>query len=211
MTAGFRHIGAWATSTAYLLDDIVTYGGQTYRTLSSHSSGVFATDLAASKWAKFSGGMDWKGNWATSTVYKVNDIVNSGGAVYVATADHTASSFGADSAHWDSFANAGTDVATIITTHGDFLVRDATGPARLGPGANGQILQSGGANANPKFLAQGTDGQILQSGGAAADPKYLAQGTSGQLLTSAGAAADPTWETPAVAAGFTIAGYLMYS
>lgn len=175
MTAGLRHIGAWATSTAYLMDDIVTYGGQTYKTLVSHSSGVFATDLAATKWVKFSGGMDWKGDWLTATAYKVNDIVNSGGAVYVATADHTSTSFGSDSASWDSFANAGTDVAITITTHGDLLYRDATGPARLGPGALGQILQTGGANA---------------------DPKFLTQGTSGQLLTSAGAAADPTWAEP---------------
>jgi hypothetical protein len=188
MTAGLNYEGDWATSTAYIVDDIVTYGGQTYKTLVSHSSGAFATDLAASKWTKFSGGMDWKGIWLTATAYKVNDIVNSGGAVYVATADHTSTAFGSDSAHWDNFANAGTDVALTITTHGDFLIRDATGPARLGPGADGQILQSGGANANPKFLTQGT---------------------SGQFLTSAGAAADPVWATPPE--GLTIAGYLAYS
>ena len=176
MTGGIRHIGDWATSTSYLKDDVVTYGGQTYKTLVSHSSGVFATDLAASKWTKFSGGMDWKGNWLTATAYKINDIVNSGGSVYIAVADHTSTAFGSDSASWANFANSGTDVALTITSHGDLLYRDASGPARLAAGADGQILQSGGANADPKFLAQGTEGQ---------------------LLTSAGAAADPTWADPA--------------
>ena len=190
MNAGIRHIGDWATSTAYLLDDVVTYGGQTFKTLVSHSSGAFATDLAASKWVKFSGGLDWKGIWATSTAYKVNDLVNSGGSVYIAVTDHTSGNFGSDSAKWASFANSGTDVALVITAQGDLLFRGASIPERL---------------------AAGADGQILQSGGAAANPKYLAQGSTGQLLTSGGAAADPTWETPATAAGFTIAAQLMYA
>jgi|TARA_B110001454_G_scaffold44312_2_gene43339 hypothetical protein len=118
LAAGTRHIGNWATSTAYLKDDLVTYGAQTYKTLVTHTSGTFATDLAASKWVKFSSGTDWKGNWATSTAYKVNDIVNSGGAVYVATADHTSGTFSSDSAHWDTFANAGTVYATQTLTDG---------------------------------------------------------------------------------------------
>jgi hypothetical protein len=118
MTSGLRHIGNWATSTAYIVDDIVSYGGQTYKTLLSHTSGTFATDLAASKWVKFSSGMDWKGNWATSTVYKINDIVNSGGSVYVAVTDHTSGTFSSDSAYWATFANAGTVYATQTLTDG---------------------------------------------------------------------------------------------
>ncbi|SVD02540.1 uncharacterized protein METZ01_LOCUS355394, partial [marine metagenome] len=106
------------TSTAYLKDDLVTYGANTYKTLVTHTSGTFATDLAASKWVKFSSGTEWKGNWATSTAYKVDDIVNSGGAVYVATADHTSGTFSSDSAHWDTFANAGTVYATQTLTDG---------------------------------------------------------------------------------------------
>ena len=41
---------AWATSTAYIVNDLVTNGGNTYRCLTAHTSGTFATDLAALKW-----------------------------------------------------------------------------------------------------------------------------------------------------------------
>lgn len=39
----------WATSKDYLTDDIVVYGNTNYLVLEDHTSGVFATDLAAGK------------------------------------------------------------------------------------------------------------------------------------------------------------------
>lgn len=41
---------AWLTSTAYLVGQQVTQGGLTYICLVAHTSGTFATDLAASDW-----------------------------------------------------------------------------------------------------------------------------------------------------------------
>lgn len=43
---------AWATATAYVVGDVrtVTASGECYRCLVAHTSGTFATDLAASKW-----------------------------------------------------------------------------------------------------------------------------------------------------------------
>lgn len=46
--------GAWGTATAYALRDLVTQGGSTYICCTAHTSGVFATDLAAVKWLLFS-------------------------------------------------------------------------------------------------------------------------------------------------------------
>lgn len=42
----------WATSTAYVVGDVLTLAtsGECYRCLVAHTSGTFATDLAASKW-----------------------------------------------------------------------------------------------------------------------------------------------------------------
>jgi hypothetical protein len=151
LNSGITAKGDWTTSTAYYPDDVVSYGGQTYIALTAHASTVFATDLAANEWQKFSGGLRWTGGWATATVYKVNDIVNSGGATYIVSADHTSTSFAADSANWDSFANAGTDVALTITTQGDVLYRDSTGPAALSAGTAGQVLTTAGSNANPSW------------------------------------------------------------
>lgn len=43
---------AWATTTAYVVGDVrtVTSSGECYRCLVAHTSGTFATDLAAGKW-----------------------------------------------------------------------------------------------------------------------------------------------------------------
>lgn len=41
---------AWATATAYVIGDLRTNGGVVYYCKEAHSSGTFATDLAAGKW-----------------------------------------------------------------------------------------------------------------------------------------------------------------
>ncbi|MCX6822117.1 MAG: hypothetical protein NTW30_05055, partial [Candidatus Aenigmarchaeota archaeon] len=45
--------GEWLTSTLYSINDIVTSANIAYITIEPHTSGVFATDLAASKWVIF--------------------------------------------------------------------------------------------------------------------------------------------------------------
>jgi hypothetical protein len=42
--------GAWTTTTAYVLNDIVSSSGSSYICIVAHTSGTFATDLTASKW-----------------------------------------------------------------------------------------------------------------------------------------------------------------
>jgi hypothetical protein len=42
--------GAWATATAYALNDLVTQTGVTYVCVVAHTSGTFSTDLSAGKW-----------------------------------------------------------------------------------------------------------------------------------------------------------------
>ena len=49
---------AWVTSTAYALGNLVTQGGNYYRCLVAHTSGVFATDLGAGKWVLTDGASD---------------------------------------------------------------------------------------------------------------------------------------------------------
>lgn len=43
---------AWATSTSYAVDDLVYTADECYLCLVAHTSGTFATDLAAGKWEK---------------------------------------------------------------------------------------------------------------------------------------------------------------
>ena len=51
----YNHRGAWATATAYALKDMVVQSGIVYVAMSDHTSGTFATDLAAGKWAIYQG------------------------------------------------------------------------------------------------------------------------------------------------------------
>lgn len=59
---GIQPPTAWATATSYSADDTVHVTGKLYRAVIAHTSGVFATDLAAGKWeelmdfAAFAGG-----------------------------------------------------------------------------------------------------------------------------------------------------------
>lgn len=85
----FTFKGAWTSSTAYLADDIVRYGGQTYACTTNHTSSAgngFYNDTT--KWSLITSGTDWKGDWQVNTYYKVNDVVKYGGIVYVANVGH---------------------------------------------------------------------------------------------------------------------------
>lgn len=44
--------GSWVTATDYAKGDIVVQGGIVYVCMEAHTSGVFATDLAAVKWGQ---------------------------------------------------------------------------------------------------------------------------------------------------------------
>ena len=83
----FKWRGDWSTSTAFLIDDIVKYGGNTYVCLTNHTSAAstanFYTDLNSSVyWSLHTEGLFFKGNWAASTFYKLNDLVKNGAYQY---------------------------------------------------------------------------------------------------------------------------------
>ena len=117
--------GNWATSTAYEVNDLIQYGGNTYRALLSHSSGTFATDLSNSNWQKFTGGIEWKGTWATATAYKVGDVFLNDVSSYIVTADHTSGTFASDSANYDTLA-VGANIASQTGNAGKYLTTDGS-------------------------------------------------------------------------------------
>jgi hypothetical protein len=89
----FKWRGDWAVSTAYVIDDIVKYGGNTYVVTSNHTSSAtvagFYTDLAASKYSLQAESLFFKGDYAASTHYKLNDVVKYGARQYRCTTQHT--------------------------------------------------------------------------------------------------------------------------
>ena len=104
----FKWRGDWATSTAYLIDDIVKYGGNTYVVIANHTSQAatadFYTDLAASKYQLHTEGLFFKGDWAGSTFYKLNDLVKYGAYQYRCILQHTSSSSFAIGSNWQVFS-----------------------------------------------------------------------------------------------------------
>jgi len=111
--------GDWATGTVYKINDIVKYGGQLYIANTGHISDSSAIgglesnlgdDSTSAYWDLFGEGFDYKGNWAVSTRYKVNDIVKYGSRVYICTEYHSSRSslalgLEADQSKWDTFSD----------------------------------------------------------------------------------------------------------
>ena len=99
----FRWKGAWASTTAYIKDDIVSYGGKIYVCIFGHTSvddtiaGTdFYTDAFDStnpKWTQMLDGVSWKNTWQPGTYYKVNDIVKYGGQLYQCIIGHDSSTY----------------------------------------------------------------------------------------------------------------------
>ena len=92
----FKWRGDWQTSTAYVVDDIIKYGGNTYVVVTNHtsqaSSANFYTDLSAAKYQLHTEGLFFKGDWAASTHYKLNDLVKYGSFQYRTTTQHSSTS-----------------------------------------------------------------------------------------------------------------------
>lgn len=66
-TAGSTIRGDWVTATVYALKDVATQGGVTYICAIEHTSGTFATDLAADKWVALNSGTTIAAANVTST------------------------------------------------------------------------------------------------------------------------------------------------
>lgn len=125
--------GAWATATVYGLNSLVTYGGSSYICLIAHTSGTFATDIAAGRWTKFSQGIRNRGVWASATTYLVDDLVTDNSSTYICIVDHSSSvvSFATDysAGKWQLFAAGGAGILPALgaTDHGKSLTVSTNG------------------------------------------------------------------------------------
>ena len=104
--------GDWSSPKIYYKDDVVRYGGKTFICTTGHTSDTdFYVDLniIPSRWNQMTDGQDWKGDWATSTYYKTNDLVKYGGQIYICSTPHTSAATASlglenDLAKWTAFA-----------------------------------------------------------------------------------------------------------
>jgi hypothetical protein len=154
----FNWRGDWQVATAYVIDDIVKFGANTYVCVSNHTSVSneaqwYSGDGA--RWQVHTEGIFNRGDWADATFYKLNDIVKYGNDQYRVIVAHTASGTFA-AANFISYVNGlkfedSWDVNTeyqagdIVTFGGYSYVALATStgaaPNNLGP--SWEILTTG--------------------------------------------------------------------
>lgn len=88
---GIDYKGTWSNAVRYKVNDIVKNGGGTYICVNNHTStSSFSSDYAY--WNQFVEGIEFEGEWASSTVYQPGDIVRYGGNSYIAKTAHTSGS-----------------------------------------------------------------------------------------------------------------------
>ena len=102
--------GAWVTSTVYIKDDVIRYGGKVFICLIGHTANAdFYVDLEAAspRWNQMSDGQSWEGDWTNAHVYKANDVVKWGGLLYICNNGHTSSTnLETNQADWDLYAES---------------------------------------------------------------------------------------------------------
>lgn len=84
----FNWRGDWTPSTAYVIDDIVKFGANTYVCTTNHTSigstsSWYATDI--SKWSLHTDGLTNRGDFVADTYYRVNDVFKYGNKQYRVT------------------------------------------------------------------------------------------------------------------------------
>ena len=93
ISTGDNWKNAWTTSTNYGLGDIVRYGGNVYRCITSHvSSATTALGLEAdiANWEIYDQGVEFVGAWSSNSQYKLNQLVKYSGDVWQCTTAHSA-------------------------------------------------------------------------------------------------------------------------
>jgi hypothetical protein len=123
MADGQRWRDDWAVGTVYEEGDLVKYGGTIYICIDGHTSAATTTlglEANSGDWNQFVEGTDWKGSWAVSTRYKLNDIVRYGGINYICITGHTSSATTAlglenSSANWQVYSQGQEYLGTWVT------------------------------------------------------------------------------------------------
>ena len=125
----FKWRGNWATSTSYLIDDVVKYGGNTYVVTANHTSpanenlfytspGTYTSYFSLQAEALF-----FKGAYGNSTWYKLNDLVTYGQRKYRCTTAHTSSSTVLDTTKFELYQD-GVDYKGDYATSTYYKVND---------------------------------------------------------------------------------------
>lgn len=98
---GSNFRGEWAPSTVkYRVGDVVRYNGYVYQCILEHTSPSSAQginqgnqdgddDSTAEAWKVITKSLEYRGNYQTSTIYRLNDLVKYGGSILKCISEHT--------------------------------------------------------------------------------------------------------------------------
>ena len=89
-------VGSWVASTSYAPGAVVSYGGNAYQCITAHTSSSTLEDNIAD-WEIYLEGINWRDDYASSTVYRINDLVKYGGTIFRCIETHTSQSVFDDS------------------------------------------------------------------------------------------------------------------
>lgn len=173
-SGGFTVSGAWLTGTAYAARTIVTNGTGTYVSASAHTSGVFATDLAAGKWVTLFNSASYAASGITFTPTGTIAASNVQAAIAEAASEavqksNNLSDVTAATARTNlsvpSIASVQASSSIIGTAGGGLDAITATFTPTLTAWANSQLLivECAGANATttPTFSADGLPAKTI--------------------------------------------------
>lgn len=180
----FYFTGPYNASTPYEMNDVVTYGGISYVYINPFKESG-NTPPVATHWSKLVEGVDYRGDWTTSTQYYVNDIVKRGGSTYIAKTVHTSNVFETDltNLEWEAFArgirNRGPWATATAYLVDDVITDNLDTYICIDDHTSGGGLFSAEPSGRWQLLTQGSDYLPAQLG------------NEGRVLTTDGT--DPSW------------------
>jgi len=118
----FKFRQNWATSTRYIVNDIVKFGGSLYICTTYHTS---ASTFDETKWSLFVGGLQFEDTWSAVVEYQLGDIVTYGGYSFYALSRNTARIPPNEPTYWGlyttGFKTQGTWSNTVAYKVGDLI------------------------------------------------------------------------------------------
>ena len=137
----FTWKGTWSTTSAYEVDDVVFYNGSSYICIVDAANTTDSPEQNTTNWAVMQRGINYVGDWSSSTSYYRGDVVLYNSTAYIMDSDSVSPLSGtnytpgttASANHWKVIS---TGTAGTYTTAGDIEYRDNDGTnSRLPIGA----------------------------------------------------------------------------
>jgi hypothetical protein len=177
---GLSAEGAYDAGTVYYVNQLVTYGNNTYRALQEGLGNQ--PDTSPSYWEVVASGVDTRGAWANSTLYYQGDIITSGNKSYIknGTTHTSAATFTSDSSNWTVLTDGVRYRAGGYDSAGSYLINDI-----VQYGTSTYIaLQDFAAGGNfPSELSAGK-WELFAAGGSSVFPTITAGTDAGKYLST---------------------------